>query len=178
MRPRSARSARQRCSCRVSSKTSTTTDPMPRDYYEVLGVGRAADDTEIKKAFRRLARELHPDTNTEDPEAEEKFKEAAEAYEVLSDADRRRQYDAYGHEGLRSGAFAPNFAGFGSVSDLFSAFFGSGGFDSAFGSGRGQRGGQMQGADIALAVAIDIAQAARGETVEVAFEADVRCEHC
>jgi molecular chaperone DnaJ len=151
---------------------------MPRDYYEVLGVGRGADETEIKKAFRRLARELHPDTNSEDPQAEEKFKEAAEAYEVLSDADRRRQYDAYGHEGLRSGGFAPNFEGFGSVSDLFSAFFGSGGFDSAFGTGRGQPGGQVQGADVVVAVGIDLAQAARGETVEVEYEADVRCEHC
>ena len=151
---------------------------MPRDYYEVLGVGRAADETEIKKAFRRLARELHPDTNTEDPQAEDKFKEAAEAYEVLSDADRRRQYDAYGHEGLRTGGYAPNFEGFGSVSDLFSAFFGSGGFDTAFGTGRGHRGGQMQGADVVLAVAIDLAQAARGETVEVSYESDVRCHRC
>jgi molecular chaperone DnaJ len=151
---------------------------MPRDYYEVLGVGRAADETEIKKAFRRLARELHPDTNTEDPQAEDKFKEAAEAYEVLSDADRRRHYDAYGHEGLRTGGYAPNFEGFGSVSDLFSAFFGSGGFDSAFGTGRGQRAGQMQGADVAIAVAIDLAQAARGETVEVRYESDVRCAVC
>ena len=151
---------------------------MPRDYYDVLGVGRGADETEIKKAFRRLARELHPDTNTEDPQAEDKFKEAAEAYEVLSDADRRRQYDAYGHEGLRTGGYAPNFEGFGSVSDLFSAFFGSGGFDSAFGTGRGQRGGQMQGADVVVAVAIELTQAARGETVEVSYESDVRCEHC
>ena len=84
---------------------------MPRDYYEVLGVGRDADETEIKKAFRRLARELHPDANTDDPQAEDKFKEAAEAYEVLSDADRRRQYDAYGHEGLRSGGYAPELRG-------------------------------------------------------------------
>jgi molecular chaperone DnaJ len=151
---------------------------MPRDYYEVLGVGRAADETEIKKAFRRLARELHPDTNAEDPQAESKFKEAAEAYEVLSDADRRRQYDAYGHEGLRTGGYAPNFEGFGSVSDLFSAFFGSGGFDSAFGTGRGQRGGQMQGADVVVAVAIDLAEAARGATVEVGYESDVRCSRC
>jgi molecular chaperone DnaJ len=151
---------------------------MPRDYYEVLGVGRGADETEIKKAFRRLARELHPDTNTEDPHAEDKFKEAAEAYEVLSDAERRRQYDAYGHEGLRSGGYAPNFEGFGSVSDLFAAFFGSGGFESAFGTGRGQRGGQMQGADVVVAAAIDLAQAARGDTVEVSYEADIRCEHC
>jgi molecular chaperone DnaJ len=148
---------------------------VPRDYYEVLGVGRAADETEIKKAFRRLARELHPDTNTADPRAEEKFKEAAEAYEVLSDADRRRQYDAYGHEGLRRGGFAPNFEGFGSVSDLFSAFFGSGGFDSVFG---GVRGGQVQGADVVVGVTIDLAQAARGKTVEVTYESDVRCERC
>jgi molecular chaperone DnaJ len=96
---------------------------MPRDYYEVLGVGRHADEAEIKKAFRRLARELHPDTNPE-PGAEERFKEAAEAYEVLSDGERRRLYDAYGHEGLRSGGMAPNFEGFGSVADIFSAFFG------------------------------------------------------
>src|SRR5579872_2607362 len=92
-----------------------------RDYYEVLGVSRDADDAEIKKAFRRLARELHPDVNSHDPEAEEKFKEAAEAYEVLSDVDRRATYDRYGHEGLRSGGYAPNFEGFGSVSDLFNA---------------------------------------------------------
>jgi molecular chaperone DnaJ len=151
---------------------------MARDYYDVLGVGRGADEAEIKKAFRRLARELHPDTNTEDPQAEDKFKEAAEAYEVLSDADRRRQYDAYGHEGLRSRGYAPNFEGFGSVSDLFSAFFGSGGFDAAFGTGRGQPGGQMQGADVVVAAAIDLAQAARGDTVEVEYEIDVRCEHC
>jgi len=151
---------------------------MSRDYYEVLGVGRSADETEIKKAFRRLARELHPDTNTEDPQTEDKFKEAAEAYEVLSDAGRRRQYDAYGHEGLRSGGYAPNFEGFGSVSDLFSAFFGSGGFDSAFGTGRGQRAGQMQGADVVVAVAIDLAEAARGQTVEVEHEVDARCERC
>ncbi|MET0769411.1 MAG: DnaJ C-terminal domain-containing protein, partial [Solirubrobacteraceae bacterium] len=153
---------------------------MPRDYYEVLGVGREAGEADVKKAFRRLARELHPDQNRDDPQAEEKFKEAAEAYEVLSDADRRRQYDAYGHEGLRAGG-APNFEGFGSVSDLFSAFFGSGGFDGAFGGGRGSRGGAggaVQGADVVAAVAIDLVDAARGKTVEVAYDVEERCEHC
>ena len=75
---------------------------MPRDYYEVLGVGREAGDDEIKKAFRGLARELHPDVNRHDPAAEEKFKEVAEAYEVLSDPERRAVYDRYGHEGLRT----------------------------------------------------------------------------
>jgi molecular chaperone DnaJ len=74
-----------------------------RDYYEVLGVGREADEAEIKKAFRKLARQLHPDANPDDPEAAERFKELAEAYEVLTDAERRQLYDAYGHDGLRSG---------------------------------------------------------------------------
>ena len=92
-----------------------------RDYYEVLGVTRDADDATIKKAFRRLARELHPDVNRHDPDAEEKFKEAAEAYEVLSDSERRATYDRYGREGLRSGGYAPNFEAFGSVSDICSA---------------------------------------------------------
>jgi molecular chaperone DnaJ len=150
---------------------------MPRDYYEVLGVPRDADEAAVKKAFRRLARELHPDVNAHDPEAEEKFKEAAEAYEVLSDAERRRTYDAYGHEGLRTGGFAPNFEGFGSISDLFSAFFGQGGFDAAFGGTR-MRGGAVQGGDVALAVAIDLAEAAHGTSVEVAYDATTACETC
>src|SRR6201987_1032121 len=98
-----------------------------RDYYEVLGVPRDADDATIKKAFRRLARELHPDVNKHDPDAEDKFKEAAEAYEVLSDADRRATYDRYGREGLRSGGSAPHFEGF-AVSGPFEALFGGGAF--------------------------------------------------
>src|SRR5436190_13953718 len=110
---------------------------MKRDAYEVLGVGRSADETEVKKAFRKLARELHPDVNNHDPQAEEKFKEAAEAYEILSDADRRQVYDRYGHEGLKRGGQAPNYEGFGSISDLFETFFGGG-----FGGGTaGPRGG-------------------------------------
>ncbi len=95
---------------------------MPRDPYEVLGVQRDASEQQIKKAFRQLARELHPDVNPHDPQAEEKFKEAAEAYEILSDGERRATYDRYGHEGLRSGGYAPNFEGFGSIGDLFDAF--------------------------------------------------------
>src|SRR2546430_5026707 len=112
---------------------------MPRDYYDVLGVSRDAGEDQIKKSFRRLARELHPDVNSHDPQAEEKFKEAAEAYEVLSDRERRATYDRYGHDGLRSGGYAPNFEGFGSVADIFEAFFGSG-FGGAFGGG-GRAGG-------------------------------------
>jgi molecular chaperone DnaJ len=145
---------------------------MPRDPYEVLGVGRDASEQQIKKAFRLLARELHPDVNAHDPQAEEKFKEAAEAYEILSDQERRATYDRYGHEGLRSGGYAPNFDAFGSIGDLFEAFFGGGG--SAFGG----RSGPMPGGDVAVALEIDLLQAAHGATVEVAYEAIDRCEHC
>jgi len=143
---------------------------MPRDPYEVLGVERQASEQEIKKAFRALARELHPDVNDHDPAAEEKFKEAAEAYEILSDSERRATYDRYGHEGLRSGGYAPNFEGFGSISDLFNAFFGGGFGGAGFGA--------AQGADVAVAVEIELAQAATGATVAVSYEAVDRCEHC
>src|SRR4051795_7740488 len=150
---------------------------MPRDYYEILGVDRGADEGEIKKAFRRLARELHPDVNAHDPDAEAKFKEAAEAYEVLSDPERRRLYDSYGHEGLRTGGYAPNFGDFGSISDLFSAFFGGGGFESAFGGTR-MRGGPVQGGDVAVAAAIDLVDAAHGRQVEVSYDVRGRCGTC
>jgi molecular chaperone DnaJ len=148
------------------SRTST-----PRDPYEVLGVERDASGQQIKKAFRQLARELHPDVNAHDPQAEEKFKEAAEAYEILSDAERRATYDRYGHEGLRSGGYAPNFDGFGSIGDLFEAFFGGG---SPFGG----RTGPAPGDDAAVAVELDLVEAAAGARVEVSFEAVERCEHC
>ncbi len=150
---------------------------MARDYYEVLGIDRGADDAAVKKAFRRLARELHPDVNAHDPEAEEKFKEVAEAYEVLNDPERRQVYDAYGHEGLKSGGYAPNFGDFGSISDLFSAFFGAGGFDAAFGGAR-TRGGAVQGGDVAVAVAIDLVDAAHGHQAEVTYDARARCPTC
>jgi molecular chaperone DnaJ len=143
---------------------------VPRDPYEVLGLQRDATGQEIKKSFRQLARELHPDVNAHDPDAEEKFKEAAEAYEILSDAERRATYDRYGHEGLRSGGYAPNFDAFGSIGDLFNAFFGGGGF--------GGRPGPAQGADVAVAVEIDLLAAANGEKLEVAFDAIERCERC
>jgi molecular chaperone DnaJ len=149
-----------------------------RDYYEVLGVPHDADETTVKKAFRRLARELHPDVNSHDPQAEDKFKEAAEAYEVLSDPERRATYDRYGHEGLRSGGYAPNFESFGSVGDLFDAFFGgSSPFGDIFGGGA-RPGGAVQGGDIAVAAEIDLAQAASGASVEVSYEAVALCEHC
>jgi len=151
----------------------------PRDPYEVLGVGREAGETEIKKAFRRLARELHPDVNRHDPDAEEKFKEAAEAYEILNDAERRATYDRYGHDGLRSGGFSPNFEGFGSISDLFDAFFGGAGggvFGGGFGSAAAA--GPTQGRDIAVHADITLAEAAAGTSVELSFEAIETCEVC
>lgn len=147
------------------SATST-----PRDPYEVLGVRRDASEQEIKKAFRKLARELHPDVNAHDPQAEDKFKEAAEAYEILSDSQRRATYDRYGHEGLRSGGFAPNFDAFGSISDLFDAFFGGGQF--------GGRAGPAPGGDVAVSVDIDLSEAAAGRSVEVSFDAIEVCDHC
>jgi molecular chaperone DnaJ len=152
---------------------------IPRDYYEILGVPRDAGEADIKKAFRRLARELHPDVNSHDPRAEEKFKEAAEAYEVLSDAERRATYDRYGHDGLRSGGYAPNFEGFGSVADIFEAFFGAGAFGGAFGGGgAGGFGSQATGGDVAVSAQITLAQAASSAQTEVSFDAIERCENC
>src|SRR5579884_718785 len=139
-----------------------------RDYYDVLGVPRDADEATIKKAFRRLARELHPDVNKHDPDAEDKFKEAAEAYEILSDPERRATYDRFGHEGLRSGGYAPNFDAFGSISDLFNAFFGA----------AGQASGPVQGGDIAVRAEIDLVEAAHGTKVEVSYDAVDRCPRC
>jgi DnaJ-class molecular chaperone len=133
---------------------------MPRDYYEVLGIGRDANRGEVKTAFRRLARELHPDVNDHDPHAEEKFKEAAEAYEVLSDTERRRAYDAYGHEGLRGSGAAPG-AGFGSIDVIFQAFFSGEGVRFGF-----QR-GPMRGQDLVHSVEITAVDAMLGTTITV-----------
>ena len=148
-----------------------------RDYYAVLGVERGADDAEIKKAFRRLARELHPDVNRHDPEAEEKFKEAAEAYEVLSDPERRRTYDTFGHEGLRSGGWAPRAEGVGNVEDILSSFFGSGDplFRDLFGFGAA---GPATGGDVAAQVEVTLAEVLTGTSRELEFEGVSRCEHC
>jgi molecular chaperone DnaJ len=139
-----------------------------RDYYEVLGVARDADETTIKKAFRRLARELHPDVSDE-PEAEARFREVTEAYEVLASSETRALYDRYGHAGLRSGGFQPTHFDFGGLGDIFSAFFG----DDLFAAGTRRR-----GADVGATVEIELAQAARGVTVTVPFEVTVACATC
>ena len=142
-----------------------------RDYYELLGVSRTATETEIKKAFRGLARELHPDVS-DAADADERFREVVEAYEVLSKAETRELYDRYGHAGLRSGGFQPGHIDFGSLADLFSAFFGD---DILTGGGRG---GRARGADLAAAVEVELVEAAKGVTREVPFEAAVACSHC
>ena len=142
-----------------------------RDYYEVLGVSRGASDGEIKKAFRLLARELHPDVNAHDPEAEEKFKEAAEAYEVLSDAQRRSTYDQLGHEGLRAGGWHSQAAGFSSIQDIFSTFFGD-----AFGGGFAS--GPSPGGDVLAVAEVSLLEVLEGTETEVSFEAVGICEHC
>jgi molecular chaperone DnaJ len=146
---------------------------MKRDAYEVLGVPRDADERQIKKAFRTKARELHPDVNRHDADAEEKFKELAEAHEILSDAERRQIYDRYGHEGLSSRGFESPFQGFGSFSDIFDAFFGGG---DVFGGGAG--GGAVQGGDVAVAVEISLADAAIDTQVDVEYDAVDLCGHC
>ena len=148
---------------------------MPRDYYEVLGVGRDCGEQELKKAFRRLARELHPDVNRHDPAAEEKFKQAAEAYEVLSDPERRRTYDAFGHEGLRSGGWSPHATG--GIEDILSALFGRG--DSLFGDlFGGRRSGPATGGDIGTEVEITLAEVVTGARRQVEFESVSACERC
>jgi DnaJ-class molecular chaperone len=133
---------------------------MAGDYYELLGVERDASDAEVKRAFRKVARELHPDVNAHDPEAEEKFKAAAEAYEVLSDPEQRQVYDRYGQEGLRSGGFPGGTQGFSSVEDIFSAVFGG-----AFGFE--VRRGPMRGQDLIHAVEISAVQAMLGASVKI-----------
>ena len=158
---------------------------MKRDYYEVLGVSRDADVQQIKKAYRKLARELHPDVNCNDPGCEEKFKEATEAYEVLSDQEKRSVYDAYGHDGLRRGAAGAGgfgldgFSGFG---DLFENLFGGGAFGGgAFDGGpfgRARPAGPAPGQDLAVEVELTLEEAAFGVEREITFGAYGVCTGC
>jgi molecular chaperone DnaJ len=142
-----------------------------RDYYELLGVPRNADEQEIKKAFRKLARELHPDVS-DVPDAEVRFREVTEAYEALSNPETRELYDRYGHAGLRSGGFQPTSFDLGSFGDLFSAFFG----DDLFGGRRG--GGAARGGDVAAEIEITLADSAQGIKVEVPLERAAVCATC
>lgn len=149
-----------------------------RDYYEVLGVGRSASEEEIAEAYRKRALEYHPDRNPGDEEAVAKFKEAAEAFEVLSNSDKRARYDRYGHAGLEGpGGGAPHFR---DISDIFEAFgdiFGGGLFDDFFG---GRRAGRRvrKGSDIRCELVLDLAEAARGITKTVRFNRHEKCATC
>lgn len=158
---------------------------MKRDYYEVLGVPRDADTQQIKKAYRKLAREHHPDVNNNDPDCEEKFKEATEAYEVLCDPEKRAVYDAYGHDGLRRGAGGSGgfgFEGFEGFSDLFEnifSSFGGGAFGSSFGTGRsGRAAGPARGDDLVVEVELTLEEAAFGVEKEISFRAQGTCPTC
>ncbi len=141
-----------------------------RDLYELLGVERGASEAEIKKAFRRLARELHPDVSKE-ADAEERFRAVAEAYEVLSNAETRQLYDRYGHAGLRRGGFRPTDFDLGNLGDIFSVFFG----DDLF--GRGAR-GAARGADVGAVVQIELLDAFDGVTRRLDVEVAVVCDRC
>jgi molecular chaperone DnaJ len=146
-----------------------------RDYYEVLGVARNADSPGIKKAYRRLAMDHHPDRNPGSKESEERFKEASEAYEVLSDDAKRGQYDRYGHEGLR----ASGFEGFSGVDDIFSHFSDLFGDFFGFGGGGGaRRGGAARGGDVRLDVHLTFAEAVAGCSKEVELSRRVTCAGC
>lgn len=157
-----------------------------RDYYEVLGVSKNATEDEIKKAYRKLAIKYHPDRNPGNKEAEEKFKEAAEAYDVLHDSQKRQRYDQFGFEGLEDGSGFGGFGGSGgfSMDDIFSAFgdifgghSGFGGFGSGFGGGARQH-AQYRGADLRLRVKLTLEEIATGTTKKFKVHKDVACPHC
>ena len=160
-----------------------------RDYYEILGVGKAASDDEIKKAYRKMAMKYHPDRNPDDKESEEKFKEASEAYEVLSDAQKRAKYDKFGHSGLRGGQ---DFHGFSDVNDIFSHFsdiFGGGSFggssifDDFFGGGAGsqrtrRRTTGIPGSDLKLTLKLTLEEIASGTTKKLKIKKYKKCNTC
>ncbi|NTV02114.1 MAG: molecular chaperone DnaJ [Chlorobiaceae bacterium] len=173
---------------------------MKRDYYEVLGVGRSADKDEIKKAYRKLALKYHPDKNPDNKEAEEKFKEVNEAYEVLSNDDKRRRYDQFGHAGVGSSAASggPGAGGYADFNDIFSAFndmFGGGGgrqrgggspfggFEDVFGggfSGGGRRTRQagIQGTDLKIRLKLTLEEIAKGVEKTLKIKKQVACKEC
>ena len=156
---------------------------MKRDYYEVLGVGKDASEDDIKKAYRKIAIKYHPDRNPGDKQAEEKFKEAAEAYDVLHDAQKRQQYDRYGFDGPQGSGFGGFSSGSMSMDDImemFGSVFGGGsGFGgfSGFGGGRRSR-PQYKGSDLRLKVRLTLQEISTGVTKKFKLKKDVACPHC
>lgn len=145
-----------------------------RDYYEVLGVDRSADQEAIKKAYRQLAFKYHPDRNPDDPDAESKFKEASEAYDVLQDAEKRARYDRFGHAGVNNGAgFSSNEDIFSHFSDIFADLFG---FSRMGGAGRANR--PQSGADLRYNLELSFRAAAKGGEVKISVPKRVNCDEC
>jgi hypothetical protein len=148
-----------------------------RDYYEVLGVERGSSEADLKKAYRRLAMKYHPDRNPGDKASEDAFKEANEAYEVLSDASKRAAYDQYGHAGVDQGMGGGGFGGGGAnfsdiFGDVFSDFFGGGR------AGGGGRGGAQRGSDLRYTLELNLEEAVRGTTVSIRVPTLVNCKPC
>ncbi|MDR1426122.1 MAG: molecular chaperone DnaJ [Rickettsiales bacterium] len=157
---------------------------MARDYYEVLGVSKSATSDEIKKAYRKKAMEFHPDRNPNNKETETKFKEAAEAYDILHDADKRAAYDRYGHDAFRGGSGAAGGGGFGGFSgasftdfsDIFSSF--SDIFSDLGGSSRKKRSGAMDGSDLRYDISLTLEDACSEKSVDISFSALGKCNDC
>ena len=147
-----------------------------RDYYEILGVDKQVSEKDLKKAYRRVAMKHHPDRNPGDTAAEDKFKEASEAYEVLSDSQKRAAYDQYGHDGVDP-QMGGGGAGFNNFSDIFGDVFGDI-FGGASGGGRGGRGGPQRGSDLQYTLQIDLEQAVKGTTAKIRVPTLVACKPC
>ena len=145
-----------------------------RDYYEVLGVDRSTSDPDIKKAYRRIAMKFHPDRNPDDKDADAKFKEATEAYDVLMSADKRAAYDQFGHAGLEQGAGGGGFQGGSSFSDIFGDVFG----DIFGGGGGGGRQGPQRGSDLRYTMEVSLEEAVRGATREIKVPTLQHCDTC